>query len=87
MTLELSYANITDSQANTFFTHYYETQGTYQTFTIPSTSNTFTGWSGSAGALNLGSTGATWRYSEPPQQQSVRPGISTVTVRLVGVLS
>lgn len=87
MTLELTYSNITDAQANSFLTHYYTVQGTYQTFTIPSTSNTFAGWSSTSGALNLTGTGAIWRYSEPPQQQSVRPGVSTVSVRLVGVQS
>lgn len=87
MTLELSYDNITDAQADQFLTHYYQMQGTYQTFTIPSTSNTFTGWAGGLSSLNLGSSGATWRYSDAPQQRSVRPGISTVTVKLIGVLN
>lgn len=87
MTLELTYSNITDTQADSFLTHYYEVQGTYQTFTIPSTANTFTGWTAGADKLNLTSTGAVWRYSEAPQQQSVRPGVSTVSIRLVGVQS
>lgn len=87
MTLDLTYTNITDSQANEFLTHYYEVQGTYQTFSIPSTSETFSGWTAGADSLNLVGTGAAWRYSEPPQQQSVRPGVSTVSVRLVGVQS
>lgn len=87
MTLDLTYENITDSEADQFLTHYYEVQGTYQTFEIPSTANTFAGWTGGADSLNRASSGAIWRYSEPPQQQTVRPGISTVNVRLVGVLS
>jgi hypothetical protein len=87
MTLELSYSNITDSEANDFLTHYYEMQGTYQTFGIPSSSQTFSGWTAGADNLNLAGTGAVWRYGEPPQQQSVRPGVSTVSVRLIGVQS
>lgn len=87
MTLELSYDNITDAEADQFLTHYYEVQGTYQTFEIPSTASTFSGWSGGADSLNRASSGAVWRYSEAPQQQSVRPGISRVNVRLIGVLS
>jgi hypothetical protein len=87
MTLELTYANITDAEANDFLTHYYEVQGTYQTFSIPSSSQTFSGWTAGADNLNLVGTGAVWRYSEAPQQQSVRPGVSTVSVRLVGVQS
>jgi hypothetical protein len=85
MTLDLTYTNITDSEANDFLTHYYEVQGTYQTFSIPSTAETFSGWTAGADNLNLTNTGAVWRYSEPPQQQSVRPGVSTVSVRLIGV--
>lgn len=87
MTMELTYDNITDAEADQFFTHYYAVQGTYQTFTLPARSNVFTGWSGGINSLNLASSGAVWRYSEPPRQQSVRPGISSVSVRLVGVLS
>jgi len=62
-------------------------QGTYQTFGIPSSSQTFSGWTAGADNLNLAGTGAVWRYGEPPQQQSVRPGVSTVSVRLIGVQS
>jgi hypothetical protein len=87
MTLDLTYDNITDAQADQFLTHYYEVQGTYQTFEIPSTASTFAGWTGGADNLNRASSGAVWRYSEPPQQRTIRPGISTVSVRLVGVLS
>lgn len=87
MTLDLTYDNITDAQADQFLTHYYEVQGTYQTFEIPSTASTFAGWTGGADNLNRASSGAVWRYSEPPQQQSVRPGVSTVSVRLIGVQS
>ena len=87
MTMDLSYDNITDAQADEFLTHYYQMQGTFQTFEIPSTASTFAGWTGGANSLNRASSGAVWRYSEPPQQQTVRPGISSVSVRLVGVLS
>lgn len=87
MTLDLTYDNITDAEADQFLTHYYEVQGTYQTFEIPSTASTFAGWTGGADSLNRASSGAIWRYSEPPQQRTIRPGVSTVSVRLVGVLS
>jgi hypothetical protein len=43
-----------------------------------------------AGAVNAAAidaaTGNQWRYDGPPQITSVRPGISSVTVKLVGVL-
>lgn len=83
MTIELSYENITDSQAETFLTHYNETLGTLRTFTLPT--ETRAGWSGTAGSINVPS-GNAWRYSKAPALTAVRPGVSTVTVSLVGVL-
>ncbi len=83
MKLALSYKNITDSNAESFLTHYDSVEGTFSTFTIPSAA--FSGWAGSSSALDA--TGANaWRYEQPPQISSVRPGVSTVTVNLVGVL-
>ena len=85
MQLDLQYSNIADSVADAFIAHYGSTQGTYQSFPITSTANTFKGWEGASGSLNTAS-GNRWRYREPPKQESVRPGVSTVTVSLVGVL-
>lgn len=78
-TLELSYDNIRDSEAQQFLTDYDSTLGTLRTFTIP------------AGALKGTSVGMTpppqtkWRYADTPAVTSVRPGISTVRVNLVAV--
>lgn len=85
MSLELSYENITDANAELFLTHYNEVQGTYGTFTIPAT-GAKTGWGGSANALDVTNTGNRWRYSEAPTLQSIKPGISSVSVKLIGVL-
>lgn len=81
--LELTYENITDSQAEQFTTHYDEVKGSYLTFTLPSAVRT--GWSASAAALDAVSGGA-WRYDQPPTITSVAPGISTVQVKLLGVV-
>ena len=83
MQLRLSYENITDSNAESFLTHYDSVQGTYSTFSLPDAA--FTGWSGSGTALDVTGNNE-WRYQGPPQVASVRPGISTVTVDLIGVL-
>lgn len=83
MQLRLSYENITDSNAESFLTHYDSVQGTFSTFNLPSTA--FTGWSGSGTALDVTGNNE-WRYQGPPQVTNVRPGISTVTVDLIGVL-
>jgi hypothetical protein len=83
MSLELNYDNITDTNAGLFLTHFDEVQGTFQTFTVPSTVRS--GWSGSSTALDVSGANA-WRYAEAPQITAVRPGVSSVRVKLIGVL-
>jgi len=83
MSLELNYDNVTDTNAGLFLTHFDETQGTFQTFTVPS--EVRTGWSGTYSALDVPGSNA-WRYAEAPQVTSVRPGVSSVRVKLIGVL-
>lgn len=83
MTLDLSYENITDSAADDFVAHYDEVKGGFSTFTLPS--EVRAGWSGTASAIDV-PTGNNWRYESPPSITAVRPGISNVTVKLVGVL-
>lgn len=85
MALELQYLNITDANADLFLTHYNEVQGTYGTFTLPAT-GAKGGWTGSNNSLDVTGTGNSWRYSEAPNVQSVKPGVSSVTIKLVGVL-
>ncbi|NBS69764.1 hypothetical protein EBT31_12765 [bacterium] len=81
--LDLSYPNITDTQAEQFLTHFTETLGTLRTFSLPAEARA--GWTGTASSLNVPTTQA-WRYAQPPAVTAVRPGISTVTISLVGVL-
>jgi hypothetical protein len=83
MTLDLSYDNIADSSADDFIAHYDEVKGGFTSFTLPSEFRT--GWAGDTAAIDA-ATGNRWRYEQPPQITSVRPGISSVTVKLVGVL-
>lgn len=83
MTLDLAFENITDAQAEQFLDHYDETKGTYRTFTLPTA--VLTGWSGNSDAIDA-ATGNSWRYDGAPSVASVRPGISSVQVKLVGVL-
>ena len=83
MTLDLRYENIPDTQADDFVAHYDEVKGGFSSFTLPAEFRT--GWSGNAAAIDA-ATGNQWRYSDPPSIASVRPGISSVTVKLVGVL-
>lgn len=83
MTLELSYENIADTDAELFLTHYNDVKGTYNTFTLPSAAKE--GWSGTSGAVDVSGLNA-WRYSEAPAITAIRPGISSVRVQLIGVL-
>ena len=83
MTLDLGYDNIADTAADDFITHYDETKGGFTSFTLPAAFRT--GWSGNAAAIDA-AAGNQWRYDGPPQITAVRPGISSVTVKLVGVL-
>lgn len=81
--LQLTYDNITDSQAEQFVTHFDEVKGSYLTFTLPSAVRA--GWAASNATLDAVS-GAAWRYDAPPTINSIKPGISSVQVKLVGVL-
>ena len=85
-TLSLEYKNITDTEAESFFTDYYAQKGTYTTFALPQpiTNNAGKGWSGDQNFFKAGS-GVKWRYAEPPQLTSVYPGVSTVRIKLVAV--
>jgi len=83
--LSLTYANITDAQAQEFLTHYDDRKGTLKRFTLGSEAEE--GFEGSAsGFFENKDAGVKYRYEQAPQFTQVRPGISTVTVSLIGVL-
>ena len=84
--LNLTFANISDSDTASIVNHYEERMATFANVT-------FTSQSGLAGLgstlrtqVSESGTGLTWRYAEPPQVESVYPGISTVTCRFTGFL-
>ena len=86
--LSLTYENISDASAELFIDHYDETQGTFATFEVASESTNDgvkTGWEGSNRTIGAGSARNAYRYEGPPELTQVRPGISTVTVNLIGV--
>jgi len=91
--LQLTYANITDENAELFVTHYDEQQGTFKTFNAANLGLTFTdGWEGtgetanSQETLNRRLTGVQYRYEKSPVITQVAKGRSTVTVNLIGVI-
>ena len=82
MKLALSFANVTDANAELFLDHFDEVKGSFKVFDLPE--EALQGWSGTGDALQASGTNR-WRYESPPQIASVRPGLSTVTVNLIGV--
>ena len=83
MQLQLVYENVNDTAADDFVAHYDEVKGGFNTFVLPSEFKA--GWSGDTSAIDAVS-GNRWRYESAPSISSVRPGISSVTVNLIGVL-
>lgn len=85
-TLSLSYNNISDQSAESFFADYYEQKGTYTAFALPQpiVDNAGKGWTGAPDFFNAG-PGVKWRYAEAPQLTSVYPGVSNVSIKLVAV--
>jgi len=84
MKMSLSYDNVADTAADDFISHFDETIGTFLTFTLPS--QVTRGWSGLAKAMTGSGSGIKWKYAEAPLITSVRPGISSVQVKLTGVV-
>jgi len=85
MKLSLSYANITDANAELFLDHYDEMKGTFTTFPVGQDTGKG-GWKGNSDAIGANSHGNEYRYESAPQLTQVRPGVSTVTVSLIGVI-
>ena len=81
MQLALSYRNISDANAELFLDDYDSQKGTYTAFAI--NEELKGGWTGNSDALDSSDK---WRYASPPQVTQVKPGISNVQVKLVGVL-
>jgi len=82
--LELTYENISDSDVVGFTAHYEDMKGTHGSFDVP-TSN-FDGWGANVASPFQEPQNNLYRFADAPQITSVRPGRSTVVVRLVSVI-
>jgi hypothetical protein len=81
---ELSYENISDVNAQLFLADYEDRKGTFERFYL--SDSVYEGWSpGTADSKLDRGPGTLWRYDAPPAIRSVRPGISSVTVKLRAV--
>lgn len=92
--LNLTYANITDANAELFVTHYDQQQGTFKTFEFKTIGLAFTdGWEGvgvtgnTQETLDRETSGLLYRYESAPVITQVAKGRSTVTVTLIAVAS
>lgn len=82
MTLSLEFRNIDDAVAAQILDHYDGQAGTYYGFGIPSV--LYAGMGGSLQSAAAIPQDVKWVYASAPDVQSVFPGVSTVTVELVG---
>lgn len=91
--LDMTFKNIGDAAqikadsgtAKQILDHYEEVNGTFKGFKVPK--EVFQGMDDSLEGLIKAPSGISWRYAAPPKVQSVKPSVSTVTVRLIGELS
>jgi len=84
--LTLTFANIDDADAARIISHYEERMATFSNVTF--SGNDGLAGLGTALSVEMGefASGLKWRYAEPPQVESVYPGISTVTCTFTGYL-
>lgn len=101
MRLNLVYQNLRDAEAALFLDHYQQQKGTFAAFQFNAPDGPKKGWGAGATPAETGKLQqspidkylgtstrfSNWRYAESPTIQSVKPGISTVTVNLVSVLA
>ena len=92
-TMDLEYSNITETDAALIHDHYLACKGTLYYFGLPqkpkSGNETFHVNDESTSTSNRFSSapfGLRYRYAEPPQFSSVKPGRMSVTIKLLGVL-
>lgn len=83
-TFSLSYQNLSDTEAQEFLEHFDQMLGTFTAFQLPA--SVLKGWGGTSAPFNPSSS-LRFRYKEPPKLEAVKPGVSSVSVSLFGVLS
>lgn len=86
-TLDLTFQHITDDQAASILRHFEDVNSDWNYATFSSTSGSV-GASESLGKYieESGGSGLRWRYDKPPQVKSIRPGISSVSCKFIGIL-
>lgn len=88
-TLDLEYSNISETDAAAIHDHYLACKGTlYYFFVLEKPKAGAPVFHNSSASARYSATpfGLKYRYAEPPQFNSVKPGRMSVTVKLIGVL-
>ena len=94
---QLSYSNLSDTDAEQFVEHFRAVKGTFEQFPLGSPGTTpganldeqsaKGGWAGDPANFGKGpANSSAWRYDGPPQLDSVRRGVTSVTVTLIAAL-
>lgn len=89
-TMDLTFKNIGDTgelrslsgTVKQILDHYNSVDGTFKKFTLPD--RMFAGMNSSLKGVVQAPSNISWRYAEPPRVESVKSGLSTVTVKLIG---
>nr|BDD46114.1 hypothetical protein 13 [bacterium] len=84
--LNLTFANISDDDAYLIINNYEQSMRIFDNIIFRSTNGLAGIDSLLSSKVSETSSGLKWRYAEPPQVQSVYPGVSTVTCRFTGFL-
>ena len=89
-TMDLTFKNIGDTAelrslsgtVKQILDHYNSVYGTFEKFNLPD--RMFAGMNDSLKGVVQAPSNISWRYAEPPKVQSIKSGLSTVTVKLIG---
>jgi hypothetical protein len=84
--LSMSFANINDDKVLQILQHYSSVVGDDWVTFSPTTGLQGMGADLVANGIETGKELLRWRYKEPPQVQSIYPGISSVQLQFIGVL-
>ena len=82
--LQLQFENVRDAVAELILKHYSDTSGGFERFTLPT--EVLAGMGGGLSGYANPTATIRWEYTGAPDVSSVRDGISSVRVSLVGEL-
>lgn len=80
--LDLRFERVSDATVNLILDHYTTTGGGFNRFTVPDA--LFAGMTDSLRGRIQAPTGVKWEYADAPRLESVFPGLSNVSVSLLG---